>query len=96
LLCHIVIIIYFTILVGLTGSQILSNAFGFFAAGFETTSTTLSFCLHELALKKNIQDRVREEIKLTKIKYNGVINNEFLTDLIYLDMVIAGIYLIHF
>ncbi|XP_060853196.1 probable cytochrome P450 6a13 isoform X1 [Rhopalosiphum padi] len=75
--------------VGLTGSQILSNAFGFFAAGFETTSTTLSFCLYELALKKNIQDRVREEIKLTKIKYNGVIDNEFLNDLIYLDMVIA-------
>jgi len=75
--------------VGLTGSQILSNAFGFFAAGFETTSTTLSFCLYELALKKNIQDRVREEIKFTKIKHNGIINNEFLNDLIYLDMVIA-------
>ncbi|XP_025193066.1 probable cytochrome P450 6a13 [Melanaphis sacchari] len=75
--------------VRLTGSQILSNAFGFFAAGFETTSTTLSYCLHELALKKNIQDRVREEIKLTKIKFNGVIDNEFLIKLNYLDMVIA-------
>lgn len=70
----------------------MSNAFGLFAAGFETTSTTLSFCLYELALKKNIQDRVREEIKLTKIKCNGVIDNEFLTNLNYLDMVIAGIY----
>ena len=71
-------------------SQILSNAFGFFAAGFDTTSTSISYCLYELALKKNIQDRVREEIKLTKSKYNGVIDNEFLNDLHYLDMVIAG------
>ncbi|XP_003242904.1 probable cytochrome P450 6a13 isoform X1 [Acyrthosiphon pisum] len=70
-------------------SQILSNAFGFFAAGFDTTSTSISYCLYELALKKNIQDRVREEIKLTKSKYNGVIDNEFLNDLHYLDMVIA-------
>nr|ATN95983.1 cytochrome P450 6CY18 [Aphis gossypii] len=75
--------------VTLTKDQVLSNAFGLFAAGFETTSTTLSFCLYELALKKNIQDRVREEIKLTKIKCNGVIDNEFLTNLNYLDMVIA-------
>ncbi|XP_015378895.1 PREDICTED: probable cytochrome P450 6a14 [Diuraphis noxia] len=73
----------------LTETQIFSNAFGFFVAGFETTSSTLSYCLYELALKKNIQDRVREEINLTKSKHNGVINHDFLNDLNYLDMVIA-------
>lgn len=61
-----------------------------FAAGFETVSLAISFCLHELAIKKHIQDRVREEIKLKKLKYNGVINNDFLMELNYLDMVIAG------
>jgi len=61
-----------------------------FAAGFETISTTLSFCLYELSFKKHIQEKVREEIKSTMAKYNGVIDNDFLTDLIYLDMVIAG------
>lgn len=61
-----------------------------FAAGFETVSTALSFCLYELALKKHIQDRVREEIKLKVSKYNGVVNNDFLTDLNYLDMVLSG------
>jgi len=81
---------YLLFLESLTESQILSNAFGFFAAGFETTSTSLSYCLYELALKKNIQDRVREEIKLTKSKHNGVIDSNFLSDLNYLDMVIAG------
>jgi len=61
-----------------------------FAAGFETVSTALSFCLYELALKKHIQEKVRGEIKLKIAKYNGEINNEFLIDLNYLDMVIAG------
>lgn len=72
--------------------QIVANAFVMFVAGFETVSTTVSFCLYELALKKHIQDKVREEIKLKKLKYNGVIDNDFLIDINYLNMVIAGIY----
>lgn len=50
----------------------------------------MSFCLYELALKTHIQDEVREEIILKKSKNNGVINNDFLADLNYLDMVLAG------
>lgn len=61
-----------------------------FTAGFETTSTSISFCLYELALKKHIQDKVRAEIKLKTAKYNGEINNDFLTELDYLEMVIQG------
>lgn len=68
----------------------MANAFVMFAAGFETVSTAISFCLHELALKKRIQDRVREEIKLNKSKHNGAVNNEFLLDLNYLDTVLSG------
>lgn len=54
----------------------------------------MSFCLYELAMKKHIQDKVREEIKQKISKFNGIINNDFLTDLCYLDMVLAGNYLI--
>lgn len=50
----------------------------------------MSFCLYELALKKQIQDKVREEIKSKIAKYNGEINNDFLAELDYLEMVIAG------
>lgn len=81
---------YYYFLEKFTETQIVANAFLMFAAGFETVSLTISFCLHELALKKHIQDRVREEIKLKKLKYNGVINNDFLMELNYLEMVIAG------
>lgn len=73
-----------------TETQIVANAFLMFAAGFETVSLTIAFCLHELALKKYIQDRAREEIKLKNRKYNGIINKDFLMELNYLDMIIAG------
>lgn len=61
-----------------------------FAAGFETVSTTVSYCLYELALNKPIQDRVRQEIQFKLSKNEGQINHGFLMDLNYLDMVIAG------
>jgi len=61
-----------------------------FTAGFETTSTTLSYCLYELALNIHIQDKVRQEIQLNLSKNDGKIDNEFLMGLNYLDMVIAG------
>lgn len=70
--------------------QIVANAFLMFAAGFETISTTLSFCLHELALNKYIQDKLREEIISKKVKHGGVTNNAFLMDLNYLDLVVSG------
>jgi len=73
-------------------SQIVANAFVMFAAGFETVSTTISFCLYELALKKHIQNKVREEINWKLSKNNGLINNDLLIDLNYLDMVLAGNY----
>ncbi|KAJ9598707.1 hypothetical protein L9F63_010617, partial [Diploptera punctata] len=46
-----------------TDSRIASQAFIFFLAGFETSSTTLSFCLYELAVNPDIQTKVRKEIK---------------------------------
>lgn len=61
-----------------------------FAAGFETISTATSFCLHELSLKKHIQDNVRDEITSKMSKFNGIVDSDFLSELNYLDMVIAG------
>jgi cytochrome P450 family 6 len=83
-------IMYLSFLEKFTETQIVANAFVMFAAGFETVSTALSFCLHELSLKKHIQDKVRMEIKTKQSKHNGVLDSEFLKELHYLDMVIAG------
>ncbi|XP_050423195.1 uncharacterized protein LOC126834976 [Adelges cooleyi] len=72
-----------------TDMEIIANAFVMFAAGFETVSTGMSFCLYELALKKHIQDKVRKEIETKKELHGGDMNNDFLMDLSYMDMVLA-------
>ncbi|XP_050443395.1 probable cytochrome P450 6a14 [Adelges cooleyi] len=70
-------------------TDIAANAFLMFLAGFEAVSTTMSYCLYELTLKKHIQDRVRDEILTAKSKYNGEFNNEFLTELTYFEIIIS-------
>lgn len=81
---------YYIFLEKFKESQIVANAFVMFSAGFETVSTAVSFCLHELALKKHIQDKVRDEFKLKISKFNGIMNSDFLSELNYMDMVVAG------
>lgn len=70
--------------------DIIANAMLLFTAGSETVTATASFCFYELALNKDIQDRLRAEIISSKIKYGGQLNNEFLEDLHYADMVLDG------
>lgn len=49
-------------IVGLTPDEVTGNALLFFAAGFETTATTLGFLLYFLALNEDIQEKLRQEI----------------------------------
>ncbi|XP_050548193.1 probable cytochrome P450 6a14, partial [Daktulosphaira vitifoliae] len=67
--------------------DIVANAFVMFIAGSEPISGTISFCLYELALKKDIQCQVRQEMLSVKLKH-GTINSDYINDLQYLDMVI--------
>jgi cytochrome P450 family 6 len=68
----------------------VAQAFSFLAAGFETSGTTLSYALYELALHPDIQSRLREEIKQVLDKHQGQLTYKGMNELSYLDMVIKG------
>lgn len=79
---------------GLTFNEIVAQAFIFFIAGFETSSTTITHCLHELSLNKHkhIQEKARKEVLSVFEKYNGELTYESLNELVYCEQIINGKY----
>ncbi|XP_048508617.1 probable cytochrome P450 6a14 [Athalia rosae] len=72
-----------------TDELLAAQAFLFFSGGFETSSTTIGYCLHELAVNKNVQKRLRDEIEGAKASANGEeISWDALKNMTYLDMVV--------
>jgi len=67
-----------------------AQAFVFFFAGFETSSTTITFTLYELAKHPEIQTKLQEEMDGMLKKDNGEVKYNSLLGLEYLDNVIAG------
>ncbi|EDW32574.1 GL10369 [Drosophila persimilis] len=75
---------------GLTIEQMAAQAFVFFLAGFETSSSTMAYCLYELAQHPDIQRRVREEIDaVLKNVEGGEITYDALAEMNYLEKVLA-------
>nr|XP_031836321.1 probable cytochrome P450 6a14 [Nomia melanderi] len=72
----------------LTDTLLAAQAFVFFGAGFETSSTTMSHALYELALNHNIQEKLREEILRFNSDNNGSWTYEVTKKMIYLQKVI--------
>lgn len=72
----------------LSEDEIIAQSMIFFLAGYETTASTLTFCLYQLATHKDIQDRLYKEVKTIvdsgeKLDYKNVMT------LNYLDAVIS-------
>jgi hypothetical protein len=75
---------------GLSMNSLAAQAFVFYLGGFETSSTTMTFCLYELSLHQEIQDRVREEIDVVLQKHDGKLTYEGILEMEYLDKVVSG------
>lgn len=75
---------------GLTMDELSAQCFIFFTAGFETSSATMNFCLHELALNPFIQNRLRHEIEQVIGKDNDGFTYEKMLSMDYLDRVVKG------
>lgn len=75
----------------ITDTLLAAQASVFFAAGFETSSTTMAHALYEMALNPDIQDKLRNEMKEFHAKNNGNLKYEDIKEMKYLDKVFRGI-----
>lgn len=67
-----------------------AQALLFFGAGFETTSSAMSFCLYELSLNPDVQTKMRKEIDEVVKKYSGKPTYQAIQDMLYVEAVING------
>ncbi|KAL7026355.1 hypothetical protein ACKWTF_013886 [Chironomus riparius] len=72
----------------LTFNELAAQAFIFFVAGFETSSTTMTMALYELAYRYDIQEKLRIEIEEVVSRHDGIISYDAISEMTYLDQVI--------
>ncbi|XP_043511358.1 probable cytochrome P450 6a14 isoform X2 [Frieseomelitta varia] len=71
----------------LTDTLLAAQAFVFFIAGFETSSSTMGHALYELAQNQDVQDKLRQEIRDTYKKNGGTLTYADIKEMKYLDKV---------
>lgn len=74
----------------MTINEVTAQAFIFFVAGFETSSSTMAFCLYELAKNPECMRRAQHEIDEMLNNYDGNITLDGLNELKYLERCIDG------
>ncbi|XP_025095312.1 putative cytochrome P450 CYP13A4 [Pomacea canaliculata] len=72
----------------LTESEVIAHSLLFLLAGYETTSSTLSYIFYELALHPHVQDRMRQEV-VDVLEDDEEPTYDNIRNLTYMDMVIS-------
>lgn len=71
--------------------MLVAQAFLFFVAGFETSSSTIANALYELAQNQDVQDKLRAEIKEHHELNDGKWQYENIKKMPILDAVFKGL-----
>ncbi|KFM64010.1 Cytochrome P450 3A1, partial [Stegodyphus mimosarum] len=74
---------------GLSHDECLSQCISFFIAGYDATTSLLSYVLYNMAMHQDYQDTVVKEIESALEKHDGVLNYDTLSDLKFMDAVIS-------
>ncbi|CAG9827993.1 unnamed protein product [Diabrotica balteata] len=72
----------------LSFNEVAAQCFVFFLAGFETSSTTISFALLELSRNPEIQEKLREEIRSVLKRHNNEFSYDAIMEMKLLDKVV--------
>lgn len=73
-----------------TVEQAAAQAFVFFAAGFETSSTAMTFAFYELAKNPDVQRKLQKEIDTVLARHDGELSYDAVQEMEYLDCVVNG------
>lgn len=71
-------------------NQLTAQAFFFFIAGYETSSTSLTFLLYELSVNPHVQDKIRNEINEVLAKRDNNITYDAVMEMEYMHRCIEG------
>lgn len=74
----------------ITVNEMTAEAFIFFVAGYDSASTTMSFCMYEFAQNLEIQQKAFEDVNNALSLFDGKITYESLNEMKYLDNCIDG------
>lgn len=74
----------------ITDIDIVAQALVFFFAGFETSSSTLTLALMEMARSPLVQQKAKENIEQVLEQHNGQMSYQALQEMTYLDWILQG------
>ncbi|XP_044255034.1 cytochrome P450 6A1-like [Tribolium madens] len=72
----------------LTLNELSAQAFVFFLAGFETSSTTMTWALYELATNQDVQEKLRKDINNVLSKHDNKLTYDAMMEMTYMEKVI--------
>lgn len=74
----------------MTIEQCAAQVFLFYLAGFDTSASTIAYCLFELSRNPECAKKLRAEIDETMARHNNEMTYECIEEMKYLDLCVKG------